>query len=201
MSACTGSSAADDKFTAHNAAPGRADCSSRVPKGTELDRSALRPRRGLDDAGATFWRLLVVAEREGSRFSLIEEYTSPHRMLAGYSNGAVGAVRRAGRQARVRLPSEPRPGGLELRPPIAPRSGEMPSSTGWQAASAPGGARWRIHNDFAGQGATSRVTGAYFADRAAPRLRHVPAAPGPVTTPTSPSRARSASRRASSGAG
>src|SRR4029079_10395007 len=38
--------------------------------------------------GSLFWRLLVVAE-EGSRFTLIEEYTSAAPDLAAYSNAAV----------------------------------------------------------------------------------------------------------------
>ena len=63
--------------------------------------------------------------------------------------------------------------------------------------------KMRIQNDLAGPGATSRVTGAYFADGdAAPRLRHVPGAHrAEHRRPTSPSRARSATRRARSGAG
>ena len=52
----------------------------------------------------------------------------------------------------------------------------------------------RIQNDLAGPGATSRVTGAYFADGdAAPRLRHVPGAHrAEHARATSPSRARCA---------
>ena len=38
--------------------------------------------------GSLFWRLLVVAE-EGSRFTLIEEYSSASPDLAAYSNAAV----------------------------------------------------------------------------------------------------------------
>ena len=52
-----------------------------MPKGVELD-DPLYVRVVGDSTGATFWRLLVVAE-EGSRFSLIEEYTSPSAEAAG----------------------------------------------------------------------------------------------------------------------
>ena len=60
----------------------------------------------------------------------------------------------------------------------------------------------RIQNDLAGAGATSRVTGAYFADGEQHLdydtfQEHI----APTRRPTSPSRARCATRRARSGAG
>src|SRR5262245_3917687 len=74
---------ADDKFTAHNAASWESGLLVCVPKGVELDDPLYV--RVVGDAATSFWRLLVVAE-EGSRFSLIEEYTS---QAAGYTNGVV----------------------------------------------------------------------------------------------------------------
>ena len=166
---------AEDKFTAHNAASWQSGLLVRVPKGVELD-DPLYVRVVGDGTGATFWRLLVVAE-EGSRFSLIEEYTSPSGEARGLHEQRGRAVRRTGRKARVRVAAEPLPGDLELRD--TSRHRRRDAELDWVA----GGfgsrrGKVRIHNDLAGQGATSRVTGRVLRGwHAASRLRHLPAAP------------------------
>ena len=75
------------------------------PEGRRAREAALRPHRQTRPTASLFWRLLVVAE-EGSRFSLIEEYVSglagPRRLLERRRR----ALRRAGREARVRLAPE-----------------------------------------------------------------------------------------------
>ncbi len=191
---------ADDKFTAHNAASWQSGLLVRVPKGVELD-DPLYVRVVGDETGATFWRLLVVAE-EGSRFSLIEEYTSPSAERCGLHEQRRRAVRRAGREARVRVASEPLPGDLELRHPsrnrrprrrarlggrrlrLPPRQGPDPQRPG------------RPGSDVA------RHRGVLRGRHAASRLRHLPAAPrARRRPPTSPSRASCARRRASCGGG
>jgi Fe-S cluster assembly protein SufD len=112
--------------------------------------------------GSLFWRLLVVAE-EGSRFSLIEEYASASPDLAAYSNAAVELfVEQGAKLEYVSLQNLSR-GTWHFATHHA--RVERDAELDWVA----GGfgsrkGKTRIQNDLAGQGATSRVTGAYFAD-------------------------------------
>ena len=110
---------ADDKFTAHNAASWQHGLLVRVPKGVVLEQPLYVRIANSIDGGSLFWRLLVVAE-EGSRFTLIEEYASSSPDLAAYSNAARRALRRARREARVRLAPEPLARDVALR--HAPRA-------------------------------------------------------------------------------
>jgi Fe-S cluster assembly protein SufD len=148
---------ADDKFTAHNAASWQSGLLVRVPKGVELD-DPLYVRIVGDDA-ATFWRLLVVAE-EGSRFSLIEEYTS---QAAGYSNGVVELfVEKGAKLEYVSLQNlSQETWHFATHRATVERDAELDWVAGGFGSRR---GKVRIHNDLAGQGATSRVTGAYFAD-------------------------------------
>jgi Fe-S cluster assembly protein SufD len=103
-----------------------------------------------------------VAE-EGSRFSLIEEYTSASPDLAAYSNAAVELfVEQGAKLEYVSLQNLSR-GTWHFATHHA--RVERDAELDWVA----GGfgsrkGKTRIQNDLAGQGATSRVTGAYFAD-------------------------------------
>jgi Fe-S cluster assembly protein SufD len=112
--------------------------------------------------GSLFWRLLVVAE-EGSRFTLIEEYASASPDLAAYTNAAVELfVEQGARLEYVSLQNLSR-GTWHFATHHA--RVERDAELDWVA----GGfgsrkGKTRIQNDLAGQGATSRVTGAYFAD-------------------------------------
>ena len=153
---------ADDKFTAHNAAKWEHGLLVRVPKGVVLEQPLYVRIANSSPDGSLFWRLLVVAE-EGSRFTLIEEYASAAPDLAALLERRGRALRRAGREARVRLAPEPLARDVALRD--APRARRADAELDWVA----GGfgskkGKTRIQNDLAGQGATSRVTGAYFAD-------------------------------------
>jgi Fe-S cluster assembly protein SufD len=152
---------ADDKFTAHNAASWQSGLLVRVPKGAELD-DPLYVRVVGDGAGATFWRLLVVAE-EGSRFSLIEEYTSPSGKAAGYTNSAVELFVEAGAKLEyVSLQNlSQETWNFATHRATVGRDAELDWVAGGFGSRR---GKVRIHNDLAGQGATSRVTGAYFAD-------------------------------------
>src|SRR6478736_10265187 len=76
---------AENKFTAHNAAAWKHGLLVRVPRGVELDKPLYVRLANSVEHGSLFWRLLVIAE-EGSRFSLIEEYSSSSPSLEGYSN-------------------------------------------------------------------------------------------------------------------
>jgi Fe-S cluster assembly protein SufD len=115
-------------------------------------------------AGGTslFWRLLVVAE-EGSRFSLIEEYVSGTPELAAYSNAAVELFVEQG--AKLEYVSLQNYSAETWHFATHHARVERDAELDWVA----GGfgsrrGKVRIQNDLAGPGATSRVTGAYFAD-------------------------------------
>jgi Fe-S cluster assembly protein SufD len=113
-------------------------------------------------ASSLFWRLLVVAEA-GSRFTVIEEHASTSPDLAGYSNTAAEIiVRDTAKVEYVSLQNLSR-GTWHFASNHATvgRDAELD----WVAGgfgSAKG--KVRIQNDLSGPGATSRVTGAYFAD-------------------------------------
>ena len=153
-------------------------------------------RRG----GSLFWRLLVVAE-EGSRFTLIEESASTDPELESYSNAVAEVfVERGAKLEYVSIQNLSRETWhfATHRARVA-----EDAELDWVA----GGFGSRkgkitIENRLAGKGATSRVTGAYFADGdqhldydtlQEHRRRTRP--------PTSPSRACSATRPPRSGAG
>ena len=112
--------------------------------------------------GSLFWRLLVVAE-ERSRFTLIEEYASTSPELQAYSNAAVEIiVRQAAKVEYVSVQNLSRAtwhfGSHHAR---VERDAELDWVAGGFGSAK--GKVW-IQNDLAGPGATSRVTGAYFAD-------------------------------------
>jgi Fe-S cluster assembly protein SufD len=153
---------ADDKFTAHNAASWEHGLLVRVPKGVVLEQPLYVRIANSSPEGSLFWRLLVVAE-EGSRFSLIEEYASAAPELSAYSNAAVELfVEQGAKLEYVSLQNLSR-GTWHFATHHA--RVERDAELDWVA----GGfgsrkGKTRIQNDLAGQGATSRVTGAYFAD-------------------------------------
>jgi Fe-S cluster assembly protein SufD len=152
----------DEKFAAHNAAAWKHGLLVQVPAGVEIARPLYVRVTGPAADAAHFWRLLIVAD-EGARFSLIEEHVSASPETGGYSNAVAelfvgdGAKLEyvsiqnlsqqtwhfASHRARVERDAE-----LDW---VAGGFGSMKGKT-------------RIENDLAGQGATSRVTGAYFAD-------------------------------------
>jgi Fe-S cluster assembly protein SufD len=153
---------ADDKFTAHNAASWEHGLLVRVPKGVEREQPLYVRVVNSSPGGSLFWRLLVVAE-EGARFTLIEEYASATADLAAYSNAAVELfVERGAKLEYVSLQNLSR-GTWHFATHHArvERDAELDWVTGGFGSRK---GKTRIQNDLAGQGATSRVTGAYFAD-------------------------------------
>jgi Fe-S cluster assembly protein SufD len=153
---------ADDKFTAHNAASWRHGLLVRVPKGVVLEQPLYVRIANSSSEGSLFWRLLVVAEPE-SRFTLIEEYTSGSPELAGYSNAAVELF--VGQGAKLEYVSLQNLSRETWHFAAHHARVDRDAELDWVA----GGfgskkGKTRIQNDLAGQGATSRVTGAYFAD-------------------------------------
>ena len=153
---------AADKFTAHNAAEWRHGLLVRVPEGVQVDQPLYVKIANSSPEGSLFWRLLVIAE-QGSRFSLIEEYASAAPDLAAYSNAAVELfVEQGAKLEYVSLQNLSR-GTWHFATHHA--RVERDAELDWVA----GGfgskkGKIRIQNDLAGPGATSRVTGAYFAD-------------------------------------
>jgi Fe-S cluster assembly protein SufD len=152
----------EDKFSAHNAACWRQGLLVRVPRGAVLDRPLYVRVANTLPSGAHFFRLLVVAE-EGSRFSLIEEYVSSAPDLCGYSNAAVEIYVQPGAKLEyVSLQSTSRETWhFATHHARVERDAELDWVAGGFGSKK---GKVRIHNDLAGPGATSRVTGAYFAD-------------------------------------
>ncbi len=153
---------ADDKFTAHNAALWEHGLLVQVPKGVVLEQPLYIRIVNDVEGGSLLWRLLVVAEPE-SRFSVIEEYTSTSPELSGYVNGAVEIFVEAGAKVEyVSVQSLSKEtwhfGTHHAR---VERDAELDWVTGGFGSKK---GKIRIQNDLAGPGATSRVTGAYFAD-------------------------------------
>jgi Fe-S cluster assembly protein SufD len=152
----------DEKFAAHNAALWKHGLLVHVPRGVVVEKPLYVRVANAVEGGALFWRLLVVAEPE-SRFALIEEYVSGAAELSAYSNAAVEiVVQDAAKVEYVSVQNLSR-GTWHF----ASHHGrvERDAELDWVAGgfgSAKG--KIRIQNDLAGPGATSRVTGAYFAD-------------------------------------
>jgi Fe-S cluster assembly protein SufD len=151
-----------EKFAAHNAALWENGLLVVVPRGVVLERPLYVRIANSVDRGSLFWRLLVIAEPE-SRFTLIEEYASATPEVAGYSNSVVELfVQQGAKLEYVSLQNLSREtwhfanhhARVERDAELDWVAGGFGSKSG----------KVRIQNDLAGQGATSRVTGAYFVD-------------------------------------
>jgi Fe-S cluster assembly protein SufD len=152
----------DEKFAAHNAAMWKHGLLVHVPRGVVVEKPLYVRIANAAEGGSLFWRLLVVAEPE-SRFAVIEEYASASPDLSGYSNAAVEIVVQAA--AKVEYVSVQNLSRSTWHFASHHARVERDAELDWVAAgfgSAKG--KVRIQNDLAGPGATSRVTGAYFAD-------------------------------------
>ncbi len=152
----------DEKFAAHNAALWKHGLLVHVPRGVVLEQPLYVRIANSVEGGSLFWRLLVVAEPE-SRFALIEEYASASADLSSYSNAAVEiVVKDAAKVEYVSVQNYSlNTWHFASHHARVDRDAELDWVTGG-FGSAKG--KVRIQNDLAGPGATSRVTGAYFAD-------------------------------------
>jgi Fe-S cluster assembly protein SufD len=154
----------DEKFAAHNAAEWTHGLLVRVPAGAELAEPLYVRVTGSVADAALFWRVLVVAE-EGSRFSFIEEHASAAADLPGYSNSVAELF--VGDGAKLEYVSiqnlSRETWHFASHRATVGRDAELDWVAGGFGSKK--GKVW-IRNDLAGQGATSRVTGAYFADGA-----------------------------------
>jgi Fe-S cluster assembly protein SufD len=149
----------DEKFAAHNAAMWKNGLLVVVPKGVVLEKP-LYVR--IAATGQTFWRLVVVAE-EGARASLIEEYASPADDTSAYSNAVTELfVEPNAKLEYVSLQNLSRETWhFASHHARVERDAELDWVAGGFGSKK---GKTRIQNDLAGRGATSRVTGAYFAD-------------------------------------
>jgi Fe-S cluster assembly protein SufD len=152
----------DEKFAAHNAASWEHGLLVHVPRGVVLEQPLYVRIANSAPDGALFWRLLVVADPE-SRFSLIEDYASAVPELSGYSNAVVELF--VGQAAKVEYVSlqnlSHETWHFASHHARVERDGELDWVAGGFGSKK---GKVRIENDLAGPGATSRVTGAYFAD-------------------------------------
>ena len=114
------------------------------------------------DNGSLFWRLLVVAE-EGARFTLVEEVTSTTPDLHSYTNTAQEFFLEQGSKFEFvsiqNLSQET--WHFATHHAQVGRDAELDWIAGGFGSKK---GKVRIQNDLAGEGATSRVTGAYFTD-------------------------------------
>ncbi len=151
-----------DKFTAHNAALWKHGLLVHVPEGAEFEKPLYVRISSSAANSALFWRLLVVAE-ERSRFSVIEEYVSESPDLVAYTNGAVELF--VGKGAKLEYVSIQNLSRETWHFASHHARVDRDAELDWVAGGfgAKKGKVW-VQNDLAGQGATSRVTGAYFAD-------------------------------------
>jgi Fe-S cluster assembly protein SufD len=153
---------ADEKFAAHNAAVWEHGLLVVVPRGVELEQPlAVRIVNSVGE-GALFVRLLVIAEPE-SRFTLIEEYASSSPDLEGYTNAVTEIfVEQAAKLEYVSIQTLSRETWhFASHHARVERDAELDWVAGGFGSKK--GKVW-IQNDLTGPGATSRVTGAYFAD-------------------------------------
>jgi Fe-S cluster assembly protein SufD len=153
---------ADEKFAAHNAALWEHGLLVHVPRGLVLEKPLYVRIANTHEGGALFWRLLVAAEPE-SRFSVVEEFVSDSPELSGYSNAVSELF--VGDGAKVEYVSLQNLSSQTWHFASHRARVDRDAELDWVA----GGfgskkGKTRIQNDLAGPGATSRVTGAYFAD-------------------------------------
>jgi Fe-S cluster assembly protein SufD len=150
----------DDKFALENLARWEHGLLVRVPKGVVLEKPLYV--QITSSGGSLFWRMVVIAE-EGARFSLIEDYSSAGNDTVAYTNAVVELfVEQAAKIEYVSLQNLSRETWHFGRHKAwLERDSELDWVIGGFGSKR--GKVW-IENDLAGPGATSRVTGAYFAD-------------------------------------
>jgi Fe-S cluster assembly protein SufD len=150
----------DDKFAVENLARWEHGLLVHVPKGVELDKPLYV--QVTSGGGPLYWRMVVIAE-EGARFSLIEDLSSTAPDTVAYTNAVVelfvDPVAKIEYVSLQNLSQETWHFGRYKA--WLERDSELDWVIGGFGSKR--GKVW-IENDLAGQGATSRVTGAYFAD-------------------------------------
>jgi Fe-S cluster assembly protein SufD len=150
----------DDKFALENLARWQHGLLVRVPKGVELEKPLYV--QVTSNGGSLYWRMVVEAQ-EGARFSLIEDLSSVSPDTLAYTNAVVELfVDPLAKIEYVSLQNLSRETWHFGRYKAwLERDSELDWVIGGFGSKR--GKVW-IENDLAGPGATSRVTGAYFAD-------------------------------------
>jgi Fe-S cluster assembly protein SufD len=152
----------EEKFAAHNAALWQNGLLVVIPKGMNVEQPLYVRIANAVDKGSLFFRLLVIAE-EGSSATLIEEYASATPDLAGYTNAVAELfVEQGAKLEYVSLQNlSNETWHFATHHAQVGRDAELDWVAGGFGSKK---GKTRIQNDLAGPGATSRVTGAYFAD-------------------------------------
>jgi Fe-S cluster assembly protein SufD len=152
----------NEYFPAHNAAVWKHGLLVHVPKGVVIEKPLYVRVASSVEKSALVYRLLVVAE-EQSRFTLIEEYSSSRPDLDAYSNAVAEVfVGQAAKFEYVSIQNLSRETyHFATHHARVERDGELDWVAGGFGSKR---GKVRIQNDLNGPGATSRVTGAYFAD-------------------------------------
>ena len=152
----------DEKFAAHNAAMWQNGLLVVVGRDVVLEEPLYVRIANAVDNGSLFFRLLVIADA-GARFSLIEEYASARPDVRGYSNAVVELFVEDGAKLEyVSLQNlSQETWHFASHHATVGRDAELDWVAGGFGSKK---GKIRIQNDLAGPGATSRVTGAYFAD-------------------------------------
>jgi Fe-S cluster assembly protein SufD len=150
----------DDKFAVENLAKWEHGLLVHVAKGVELEQPLYV--QVTSNGGSLFWRMVVIAE-EGARFSLIEDLSSASPDTLAYTNAVVELfVHPAAKIEYVSLQNlSQETWHFGRYKAWLERDSELDWVIGGFGSKR--GKVW-IENDLAGEGATSRVTGAYFAD-------------------------------------
>jgi Fe-S cluster assembly protein SufD len=150
----------DDKFALENLARWQHGLLVRVPKGVELEKPLYV--KVTSNGGSLYWRMVIVAE-EGARFTVIEDLSSAGPDTVAYTNAVVEVfVEPTAKVEYVSLQNlSQETWHFGRHKAWLERDSELDWVIGGFGSKR--GKVW-IENDLAGQGATSRVTGAYFAD-------------------------------------
>ncbi len=150
----------DDKFALENLARWEHGLLVRVPKNVVLTKPLYV--QVTSNGGSLYWRMVVIAE-EGASFSLIEDLSSASPETVAYTNAVVELfVEPAAKIEYVSLQNlSQETWHFGRHKAWLERDSELDWVIGGFGSKR--GKVW-IENDLAGPGATSRVTGAYFAD-------------------------------------
>ncbi|HEX3807473.1 MAG TPA: Fe-S cluster assembly protein SufD [Gaiellaceae bacterium] len=150
----------DDKFAVENLARWTHGLLVHVPKGVELDKPLYV--QVTSNGGSLYWRMVVKAE-EGARFTLIEDLSSAADDVVAYTNAVVELfVEPRAKIEYVSLQNlSKETWHFGRHKALLERDSELDWVLGGFGSKR--GKVW-IENDLVGEGATSRVTGAYFAD-------------------------------------
>jgi Fe-S cluster assembly protein SufD len=150
----------DDKFALENLARWQHGLLVRVPKGVQLERPLYA--QVTSNGGSLYWRMVVEAEA-GSRFTIVEDLSSVAPDTVAYTNAVVELfVHDEAKVEYVSLQNLSRETWhFGRHRAVLDRDAELDWVIGGFGSKR--GKVW-VENDLAGPGATSRVTGAYFAD-------------------------------------